>query len=207
MWAEVPPNKHYEGPKNPRVYESELPTFTSDVRMEKVGQLFGSSAGHATKDEQTKGSGGGGPVEAVFWVNVQGKDEEGEGEGKKVMTQWRIKGEAFVVDGNDIEGTETSGVRTVKSEVGKRMRVVDSGKEGEWSWKREVTNHFGNMSPGMRGKQLLPHDLVVPFLLHLHDDLPISRYLVMPWHMNALCTITLIPLSQKHTFPKPCDFS
>jgi hypothetical protein len=32
------------------------------------------------------------------------------------------------------------------------MRVVDEeGKKG-WSWKREVTGHFGNMSPGMRGE-------------------------------------------------------
>jgi pyridoxamine 5'-phosphate oxidase len=108
--------------------------------MEKVGQLFGSGPGHADKDEQTQGSGGGGPVEAVWWV-------EGE-----TQTQWRIKGRAFVV-GNDIEGTEqSSGVRTVLSEVGKRMRVVDAGKEGDWSWGRELTASFGNQSPGIKGR-------------------------------------------------------
>jgi hypothetical protein len=31
------------------------------------------------------------------------------------------------------------------------MRVVDAEKEGEWSWKRELTGHFGNNSPGLRG--------------------------------------------------------
>lgn len=77
----------------------------------------------------------------------------GEGEG----TQWRIKGTAFVV-APDIEGgedKESSGVRTVKSEIGGRMRVVEDGedKEGEWSWGRELTAHFGNCSPGMRGKE------------------------------------------------------
>ena len=139
MWGELPENKHNEAPKNPRAYESEMPTFTTDVRMQKVGEIFSSSAGHAEKDEQVQGSGGGGPVEAVWWIKDTG-------------TQWRIKGEAFVV-GTDIEGEgkESSGVRTVKSEVGERMRVVDGSKEQEWSWGRELTGHFGNCSPGMRG--------------------------------------------------------
>lgn len=77
-------------------------------------------------------------MEAVWWVEETG-------------TQWRIKGRAFVV-GNDIEGPEqSSGVRTVKSEVGKRMRVIDAGKEGDWSWTRELTASFGNQSPGIKG--------------------------------------------------------
>jgi hypothetical protein len=106
--------------------------------MEKVGQIFGTSAGHADKQEQTQGSGGGGPIEAVWW-----NEEEG--------TQWRIKGRAFIV-APDIEGAEdSSGVRTVKSEVGKRMRIVDESKEKEWSWARELTANFGNQSPAIKG--------------------------------------------------------
>jgi len=140
FWAELPENKHNDAPRNARCYASDLPTFTTDVRMQKAFELFNSSSGRAEREELVQGSGGGGPCEAVFWV-------KGE-----VMVQWRIKGEAFVV-GPDIEGEgeESSGVRTVKSELGKRMRVLDEeGKEG-WSWKREVTGHFGNVSPGMRG--------------------------------------------------------
>ena len=143
MWAELPENKHNEAPKNPRAYESELPTFTSDVRMMKISEVFASGAGHAKKSEQMQGSGGGGPVEVVWWV-------------KETKTQWRMKGEAFVVS-EDIEGhgeqsKESSGVRTVKSELGSRMRVVDEAKRGEWSWNTELTGHFGNLSPGMRGE-------------------------------------------------------
>lgn len=139
MWGELPENKHNDAPKNERVFESELPTFTSDVRMVKVPDLFASSPGHAESLEQTQGSGGGGIVEAVFWV-------------KEENIQWRVKGEAFVV-GPDIEGEgeESSGVRTVKSELGKRMRIVRPGQESDWSWQTEVTAHFGNLSPGMRG--------------------------------------------------------
>lgn len=147
FWAELPENKHNEAPKNPRIYESEMPTFTSDVRMNKVPELFSSGAGHADKREQTLGSGGGGPCEAVWWV-------------KDTMTQWRIKGEAFVV-GNDIEGEgeqtkESSGVRTVKSELGSRMRVIKEDGKDEWSWATELTGHFGNNSPGLRGEQIYP---------------------------------------------------
>ena len=112
--------------------------------MQKVGQIFATSAGHASSDEQVQGSGGGGPVEAVWWIKDTG-------------TQWRVRGEAFVV-GKDIddvkEGEGSSGVRTVRSEVGRRMRRVDEGEtkgEEEWSWGRELTAHFGNCSPSMRG--------------------------------------------------------
>ncbi|CAK4030460.1 zn 2cys6 transcription factor like [Lecanosticta acicola] len=144
FWAELPDNKHNTAPMNDRIYESDMPVFTTDVRMQKPFELFSSSSGKADREGLVKGSGGGGPVEAVWWV-------------KDVMVQWRMKGEAFVI-GPDIEeeGEQSSGVRTAKSELGKRMRVVkEEGKEG-WSWKTEVTGHFGNMSPGMRGTFAAP---------------------------------------------------
>ena len=143
MWAEIPENKHYDGPTNEKIYESELPTFTTDVRMGKPFELFASSSGHAKDHSQSQGSGGGGPCEAVWWIKGD------------TQVQWRMKGEAFIV-GPDIEGEgdqskESSGVRTAKSEIGSRMKVIkEEGKEN-WSWKTEVTNHFGNMSPGMKG--------------------------------------------------------
>jgi pyridoxamine 5'-phosphate oxidase len=139
FWAELPENKHNDAERNPQVYASDCPTFTTDVRMEKVRQIFATSAGHATSADQVQGSGGGGPVEAVYWNADTG-------------TQWRIKGRAYVI-AEDIEGgDESSGVRTVKSEVGKRMRVLEEGKEGDWSWQKELTGFFGNQSPGIKGK-------------------------------------------------------
>lgn len=143
FWAELPENKHNDAPQNERVYESEMPTFTSDVRMLKVPEIFASSQGHAEKREQTLGSGGGGPVEAVWWI-------------KETKTQWRLKGEAYVIAPDIEEETEqskqSSGVRTVKSELGSRMRVVKPEGQGEWSWSKELTAHFGNNSPGLRGE-------------------------------------------------------
>lgn len=117
--------------------------------MEKIPEIFATGPGKGERS-QAKGSGGGGPMEAVWWV-------------KEVGVQWRVKGTAFVV-ANDIDQEgheESSGVRTVKSAVGSRMRVKAGmeGKEGEWSWGKEVTGHFGNCSPGMRGefcKSVLP---------------------------------------------------
>lgn len=138
MWGSLPENRHNDAPRNPPIYTSDMPTFTTDVRMQKVGQFFASSSGHASSDDQVQGSGGGGPVEAVWWIKDTG-------------TQWRVKGEAFVV-GRDIDEGESSGVRTVKSEVGRRMRRTDrEGNEKDWSWAKELTAHFGNCSPGMRG--------------------------------------------------------
>ena len=141
MWATLPENKHNDAERNPRIYESDCPTFTTDVRMQKVPELFGTSAGKANDSSQVQGSGGGGPCEAVWWV-------------KDTMVQWRVKGSAWVV-GPDIDDGNTSGVRSIKSELGKRMRLSPDeggkGKEGDWSWKRELRGHFGNCSPGMRG--------------------------------------------------------
>ena len=139
LWADLPENEYNKAKRNPRAYESELPTFTTDVRMEKVGQLFGSAVGHEDSDNPSHGSGGGGPVEAVWWVKVE-----------NIMTQWRVKGTAFVV-APDIDSASHTGVKTVKSEIGSRMRVVDESKTDEWTWKREMDGHFGNLSPSMRG--------------------------------------------------------
>ncbi|KAI9804233.1 MAG: hypothetical protein M1826_004875 [Phylliscum demangeonii] len=144
MWAELPDNRHNDAAKNEAIYESALPTFTTDMRMEKVPEFLASSAGHGAAP-QSQASGGGGPVEAVFWV-------------KEAMTQWRMRGQAFVV-GPDIEGDiegdgdgeASSGVRTVKREVGQRMRLLHPGREADWSWTRELTAHFGNLNPTMRG--------------------------------------------------------
>ncbi|KAK4988586.1 hypothetical protein LTR66_007272 [Elasticomyces elasticus] len=36
------------------------------------------------------------------------------------------------------------------------MRIVDGQKESEWSWNRELTGHFGNNSPGLRGSFRAP---------------------------------------------------
>lgn len=138
FWAELPENEHNDAERNPKVYESDLPTFTTDVRMEKVGQLFGTGPGHAEHEDQIQGSGGGGPVEAVWWTEETG-------------TQWRVKGKAYVI-ADDIESKEeSSGVRTVKSEIGKRMRIIDDSSIGDWSWTRELTGNFGNQSPGIKG--------------------------------------------------------
>lgn len=73
MWGELPDNKHNTAPHNPRVYESELPTFTTDVRMDKVPELFASGKGKAEREEQVQGSGGGGPCEAAWWIKETGR--------------------------------------------------------------------------------------------------------------------------------------
>ena len=144
--------------------------------MQKVGDFFATGEGKADPErhpEQISGSGGGGPVEAVWWNKDKG-------------TQWRVRGRAYVV-GPDIEseeGKKNSGVRTVKSEVGKRMRVLSGGGQAEgkedgegkeWSWERELTGHFGNCSPGMRG--MFSNSLTFPHLSRLgrHSSLHVVQ--------------------------------
>lgn len=130
LFGELPKNKHNTAPRNPPTYESDLPTLTTDARMEKAGEVI-DTAGKVCAGQ----TGGGGPCEAVFWV-------------EEFQTQWRVRGTAWVL-GPDVESEEGKVTRDVLQE---RMRATQCASVHEpWSWGTEVTAHFGNLSPGMRG--------------------------------------------------------
>lgn len=148
FWAKLAENKHNELPKNPAIYESDCPVFTTDSRMEKTYHIFATGKGKGDREQSLSGTGGGGPVEAVYWV-------------KDVSTQWRIRGKAWIVGADDVEGGEeaqNSGTVTVKAQVGRYMRPVGdhAEKNSEWNWKTEVENHYENLSPSMRGTFMNP---------------------------------------------------
>ncbi|KAK1466396.1 hypothetical protein CCUS01_01245 [Colletotrichum cuscutae] len=152
LWASLPVNPKNTADLNPPLYESDLLTLTTDARMAKVPDFLTSNG----EKDDVKKSGGGGPVEACFWTDAK--------------VQWRIRGEAFLL-GPDIDSSSSSSgakalrehllarMRTVTPADAKRRREQDipSGKtvigtsEQDWSFAREVTAHFGNLSPMMRG--------------------------------------------------------
>lgn len=142
MWASLPPNDKNTAPRNPDAYESDCLTLTTDARMAKVPELFRS--GETGTSPVASSSGGGGPVEAMFWVPATG-------------TQWRLRGHAWVLSHADIGGSDTAsspGAKAARDAVSKRMRSTTSANANSsegWSWEREVEAHFGNLSPGMRG--------------------------------------------------------
>jgi pyridoxamine 5'-phosphate oxidase len=113
--------------------------------MSKVFDIFATGKGKGSKEQSRSGTGGGGPVEAVYWV-------------KDVMTQWRIRGKCWLVAADDVDGgthaAQNSGTVSMKAEVRRYMRRI-AGKENDsdqnWSWRREVVNNFENLSPMMRG--------------------------------------------------------
>lgn len=140
LWGTLPVNDRNPAPRNPAIFESDLPVLTTDVRMEKGPEIINSAP---PGPFLTEDSGGGGPVEAVWWA-------EGH------STQWRVRGTAWLL-GPDIDG-DGEGPRAVRDALHWRMRRTgnpgedNSGPaEQEWSWSREVTGHFGNLSPAMRG--------------------------------------------------------
>ncbi|PGH19545.1 hypothetical protein AJ80_03881 [Polytolypa hystricis UAMH7299] len=124
---------------NPRKFESDLLTFTTDARMDKVRQVSSSN-----ENSVAAAGGCGGPVEALFWF-------------KEVMAQWRFRGTAFIIGANSSEESEME----ARGEIGKWMRkreggsvMFDDGDDGAaktWTWEREITAQFANMSPIMRG--------------------------------------------------------
>jgi pyridoxamine 5'-phosphate oxidase len=133
LWAQLPVNPKNTAKLNPSIYESDLPTITTDDRMEKVPELFQTATtGGSSEPPQSRRTG---PVEAVFWM-------------PEVMTQWRIRGSAVVV-GPDID---SEGGGSARKALEARMRKTDdAGSSDQWSWGRELTAHFGNLSPMMRG--------------------------------------------------------
>ncbi|KAK1996063.1 hypothetical protein LX36DRAFT_581190 [Colletotrichum falcatum] len=130
LWAELPVNPKNTAPLNPPVYESDLLTLTTDARMAKVPDLLGSSS-----SSPPFSSGGGGPVEACFWTDAK--------------VQWRVRGEAHVL-GPDVEHSDAPGAAADLPEGGK-AEGAEAVDDDDWSFAREVTAHFGNLSPAMRG--------------------------------------------------------
>ncbi|RYP20924.1 hypothetical protein DL767_009361 [Monosporascus sp. MG133] len=150
MFADLPANPRNPAPRHPAgVYAaSALITFTTDARSDKMRELFGLVAddddgeesgrqGEGGEEEDViRGSGGGGPVEATFWA-------------AQAATQWRLHGRAWVL-APDVEDAHqgSEGARRAVEALKARMRRIG---EGEWSFAREITAHFGNLSPLMRG--------------------------------------------------------
>jgi hypothetical protein len=127
MWADMTANPKNQAELNPKGFDSDLPTLTSDARMEKVPEML--KSGEENDDTEMQ-SGKGGPVEAVFWCS-------------KAKTQWRLRGHAYII-GPDIGSDAAAPVRAA---VERHMR----GSIKEFSFARELTAHFGNLSPMMRG--------------------------------------------------------
>ncbi|GJN67096.1 Zn 2cys6 transcription factor [Purpureocillium lilacinum] len=137
MWAALDVNPKNPAERNPDTFTSHLPTITTDARMDKVPELEeGMAAAPGAGDGGRGGSqsGGGGFVEGVFWA-------------EEARTQWRLRGRAYVL-GPDIDSEAAAPVRAA---LEPHMRRVNGGTAGPWSWSREVTAHFGNLSPLMRG--------------------------------------------------------
>ncbi|OQE44323.1 hypothetical protein PENCOP_c002G01892 [Penicillium coprophilum] len=115
-------DQQVEGGGNPPVFESDMLSFTTDPRMEKLSQL--ESSGHA--------------VEAVFWL-------------KDLMTQWRIKGTAYVI--GDPSGEDSQIEKSSRTEISKALRVKGGADSdvAKWTWQNAVTKYFANHSPVARG--------------------------------------------------------
>lgn len=126
LWAELPVNPKNDAPLNPAVYESDLLTITSDARMDKMVEL--------NPDGSPFESGGGQSVEACFWI-------------VPTKTQWRLRGKAYLV-GPDIESSGSSTKQTLERYM--RPKNTTTNKDS-FDWPKELTAHFGNLSPGMRG--------------------------------------------------------
>jgi hypothetical protein len=108
---------------NPSVYESDMLTFTTDVRMEKLGQLESSQR----------------EIEAVFWL-------------KDLMAQWRVKGKAFAI-GNPLgEADKEDKLACSAVQKGLRVKDGGAAGVEGWTWERAVTKYFANHSPIMRGR-------------------------------------------------------
>jgi pyridoxamine 5'-phosphate oxidase len=135
FWAELPDNAANPATRNKSIFATDMPAFTTHARTKKLSDLAPSGPEHGSTVEYMA-SGGGGQVEAVWWA-------------RNNLKQWRVRGRAFII-GPDID-SDKEGARTAKECLRRRMRVVLDDEAKDWSWERELTAHFGNLSPLMRG--------------------------------------------------------
>ncbi|KAI1096011.1 pyridoxamine 5'-phosphate oxidase-domain-containing protein [Rostrohypoxylon terebratum] len=138
LFADLPVNPKNEAELNPDIYESDFLTLTTDRRMDKMAELFGVAEANDGEGVNLGGSGGGAPVEATFWV-------------KETSTQWRVRGKAYVLAPDVERGPEGRQVISTLTARMRRRKKGDSPDGRRWSFGREVTAHFGNLSPQMRG--------------------------------------------------------
>ncbi|KAL7269470.1 hypothetical protein RUND412_007865 [Rhizina undulata] len=138
----LPENPHNPlATHNPQIFTTDLLTFTTDSRSTKIGEFLPpefKSGGDASMK-----SFGGGPVEACFWI--AGDTTTGE----KIQNQWRIRGKCYLLAEEDVDSASE-----ITSILQKRMLLkdpADEEKKKDWSWKKEVQAHFGNLAPAMRG--------------------------------------------------------
>lgn len=87
---------------NPRIFESDLLTFTTDIRMEKAGELAAS----------------GNVVEAAFWA-------------KETKNQWRIRGRAFVIGAEENEKVEVEAREEIRKGMRLKDGKAEEG-EWSW---------------------------------------------------------------------------
>lgn len=140
MWAALSLNPRNPAPRNPNVYQTDLLTITTDVRMEKVSEMFPKPSTTSTGATEILPSCAGGPVEGVIWA-------------AEAKTQWRIRGRVYMV-GPDIESDAALPVRQALSAYMRRQQAGNAKTDAEadaWGWAKELTAHFGNLSPVMRG--------------------------------------------------------
>ncbi|KAI1814318.1 pyridoxamine 5'-phosphate oxidase-domain-containing protein [Poronia punctata] len=127
------------------LWEEGLAKVRREQRGEKTEtETETAEKGKEGKKNKLKGSGGGAPVEAVFWPREAG-------------VQWRVRGRAYVLAPDiesSVEGREVMMLlreRMRKPALSKDDDRTAKGSETEWSFAREITAHFGNLSPMMRG--------------------------------------------------------
>ncbi|KAL4949295.1 pyridoxamine 5'-phosphate oxidase-domain-containing protein [Aspergillus filifer] len=107
---------------NPDIYESDLLSVTTDVRMKKIGQLQESDD----------------VVEGVFWF-------------EEVSAQWRVRGRAIAIGDPEGDGNkeEKESREIVKRAM--RVKKDGEGDQKDWDLERQVSIYFANHSPVMRG--------------------------------------------------------
>ncbi|PUU82102.1 pyridoxamine 5'-phosphate oxidase-domain-containing protein [Tuber borchii] len=135
LLTSLPPNPQNPlSDHNPPLYTSHLPTFTTDSRMTKTSELLSTS-----KPGGSMGTSAGEYVEAMFWI-------------ESTQNQWRMRGRTYLLAEDDVNDTPAITDVLERYLVPQNTGIPSEGEEKtEWTWKKEVQMHFGNMTPALRG--------------------------------------------------------
>lgn len=122
-------------------FQSDCPYFTTDVRMQKVRDIFG------TDDiDACRGSGGGALCEATYWIK------------EDVMTEWRVRGRAWILSYDDVEeASPACGASKAREAILPYMKSKPQASAvPPESWRQSVADVFRSLKPLNRGQMRHP---------------------------------------------------
>lgn len=140
---------------------SDCPTFATAASSNKVAHIITSNRIDQAPYTYVGHSGGGGPVEGVWWF-------------KKSRTQWRLLGNCYLLASHDSNTNLSDDSRHLRAAIARASRLPYNAylQCEDLSWESVIQDHYAGL-PGPMQKKYALHDtrvgVIIPYEVELLD--------------------------------------